>query len=108
MGKSSHEGLLRWKEVAAEYAKCNHSTCKQCTKAIPSKTLRLGLVESDSMIAAMKGCKRLMIKQKMVMDFDYLPKIEEKSYKIVANVRWMLQLDMGIRSGRVVFTKLNQ
>ncbi|KAI3878088.1 hypothetical protein MKX03_014356, partial [Papaver bracteatum] len=63
--------------VAAEYAKCNHSTCNQCTKAIPSKTLRLGLVQSDSMIVAMKGRKRLMIKQKMVMDFDYRPKIEE-------------------------------
>ncbi|KAI3934152.1 hypothetical protein MKW98_027362, partial [Papaver atlanticum] len=90
---SSHEGLLRWKEVnrcgrirrrtkvAAEYAKCNRSTCKQCTKAIPSKTLRLGLVERDSMIAAMKGCERLTIKHKMVMDFDYLPKIEEKSIR---------------------------
>ncbi|KAI3996103.1 hypothetical protein MKX01_018172 [Papaver californicum] len=32
------------KEVIAEYAKSNRSSCKQCTKAIPSKTLRIGLV----------------------------------------------------------------
>ncbi|KAI3900256.1 hypothetical protein MKW92_026919 [Papaver armeniacum] len=41
------EGEQKKVKVVAEYAKSNRSSCKQCTKAIPSKTLRLGLVSSD-------------------------------------------------------------
>ena len=33
--------------VVAEYAKSNRSTCKKCSEAIQSKTLRLGLVTRD-------------------------------------------------------------
>ncbi|XP_027186830.1 polynucleotide 3'-phosphatase ZDP isoform X2 [Cicer arietinum] len=33
--------------IVAEYAKSNRSTCKACSKAIESKTLRLGLVSKD-------------------------------------------------------------
>ncbi|KAI3901350.1 hypothetical protein MKW92_024665 [Papaver armeniacum] len=38
------EGEQKKSKVIAEYAKSNRSSCKQCTKEIPSKTLRLGLV----------------------------------------------------------------
>ncbi|KAI3943772.1 hypothetical protein MKW98_004277 [Papaver atlanticum] len=41
------EGEQKKIKVIAEYAKSNRSSCKQCTKPIPSKTLRLGLVSSD-------------------------------------------------------------
>ncbi|KAI3985528.1 hypothetical protein MKX01_033842 [Papaver californicum] len=41
------EGEQKKMKVVAEYAKSNRSSCKQCTKPIPSKTLRLGLVSSD-------------------------------------------------------------
>ncbi|RZC72739.1 hypothetical protein C5167_048216 [Papaver somniferum] len=41
------EGEQKKMKVIAEYAKSNRSSCKQCTKPIPSKTLRLGLVSSD-------------------------------------------------------------
>ncbi|KAI3943771.1 hypothetical protein MKW98_004276 [Papaver atlanticum] len=41
------EGEQKKVKVVAEYAKSNRSSCKQCTKAIPSKTLRLGLVSRD-------------------------------------------------------------
>ncbi|KEH26631.1 putative phosphoric monoester hydrolase [Medicago truncatula] len=33
--------------VVAEYAKSNRSTCKKCSEAIQSKTLRLGLITKD-------------------------------------------------------------
>ncbi|KAI3830772.1 hypothetical protein MKX03_017069 [Papaver bracteatum] len=45
--KHEEEGEQKKVKVVAEYAKSNRSSCKQCTKAIPSKTLRLGLVSSD-------------------------------------------------------------
>ncbi|RZC84987.1 hypothetical protein C5167_047772 [Papaver somniferum] len=38
------EGEQKKSKVIVEYAKSNKSSCKQCTKAIPSKTLRIGLV----------------------------------------------------------------
>ncbi|XP_026379968.1 polynucleotide 3'-phosphatase ZDP isoform X1 [Papaver somniferum] len=41
------EGEQKKMKVIAEYTKSNRSSCKQCTKPIPSKTLRLGLVSSD-------------------------------------------------------------
>ncbi|KAI3843296.1 hypothetical protein MKX03_025527 [Papaver bracteatum] len=41
------DGEQKKMKVIAEYAKSNRSSCKQCTKPIPSKTLRLGLVSSD-------------------------------------------------------------
>ncbi|XP_026409186.1 polynucleotide 3'-phosphatase ZDP-like [Papaver somniferum] len=45
--KHEEEGEQKKVKVVAEYAKSNRSSCKQCTKGIPSKTLRLGLVSSD-------------------------------------------------------------
>ncbi|MCI07835.1 polynucleotide 3'-phosphatase ZDP-like, partial [Trifolium medium] len=33
--------------VVVEYAKSNRSSCKKCSEAIQSKTLRLGLVSRD-------------------------------------------------------------
>ena len=34
-------------KIVAEYAKSNRSTCKNCSKTIPAKALRLGFVSRD-------------------------------------------------------------
>ncbi|MCL7039726.1 hypothetical protein MKW94_012637, partial [Papaver nudicaule] len=47
VNEHEEEGEQKKVKVVAEYAKSNRSSCKQCTKAIPSKTLRVGLVSSD-------------------------------------------------------------
>ncbi|RZC57355.1 hypothetical protein C5167_004654 [Papaver somniferum] len=45
--KHDKEGEQKKVKVVAEYAKYQSNSLLQCTKAIPSKTLRLGLVSSD-------------------------------------------------------------
>lgn len=35
-------------KIAAEYAKSSRSSCKKCLKAIPAKSLRLGVISRDA------------------------------------------------------------
>lgn len=48
LSPQAFRSLMAPPKMVAEYAKSNRSSCKECSKQIPSASLRLGLVSRDA------------------------------------------------------------